>query len=196
MKKPNVSHTLKRTEGGSVLITSLVFLMILTMLVLSSLANGTIDEKLSGNLRDKQIAFQAAEAVLREAESTLFSLAPFDPYDPDMFTDDCEPSEAGRPGGLCRARELGKTPRWQTLDWNRSAQSRTFARKADRLSDQFGELPVQPRYIVEMVTEPYQPNPAAACEPGIVQITARGEGRNHSVVLLQSTYRFLPKQCL
>jgi len=66
MKTFPAYHCSRRpVENGSVLITGIVFLMILTMFVLSSLSAGTIEEKLAANERDRQIAFQAAEAILR-----------------------------------------------------------------------------------------------------------------------------------
>ncbi len=187
---------LSRFQKGSVLITGLIFLTILTMIALSALSSGTVEEKLAANDRDRQVALQAAEAMLREAETTLFNTPPFDPFDPDKFTDACQPADGEKTGGLCAPLPAGATPRWQALNWTSDKLSRTFASPTDKLKDKFGELTAQPRYIVEIVTAPYKPNAAVAkCEPGVVQFTARGEGRNQSVVILQSTYRFLPATC-
>lgn len=187
----------RQCEKGSVLITGLIFLMILTMIALSSLSGGTVEEKLAANDRDRQIALQAADAILREAETTLFNTSPFDPFDPEKFTDSCRPSDNEKLGGLCSVSPPGSKPRWQNVNWSSGKQTRTFSSPSGMISDKFGALTIQPQYIVEIVSTPYKPNAAVAkCEPGIVHITARGEGRNQSVVILQSTYRFLPKQCL
>ncbi|RJX33296.1 MAG: hypothetical protein C4516_02575 [Oxalobacter sp.] len=187
----------KRFQNGSVLITGLIFLMILTMIALSSLSGGTMEEKLAANDRDRQVALQAAEAILREAETSLFSAPPFDPFDPDKFTDACQPADGEKLGGLCTELPLATAPRWRTVSWASRKNTRTFASKGGKLRDKFGELTAQPQYIVEIVSAPYKPNAAVArCEPGIAHITARGEGRNQSIVILQSTYRFLPKECL
>ena len=183
-------------QQGSVLITGLIFLMIMTMIALSALSSGTVEEKLAANDRDRQVALQAAEAILREAETTLFAAPPFDPFDPEKFTDACQPAEGEKIGGFCTPLPPGVTPRWQTLNWTSGKHARTFANPTGKLKDKFGELSAQPQYIVEIVTAPHRPNAAVAkCEPGVAHITARGEGRNQSVVILQSTYRFLPATC-
>ena len=196
MKPVHVYPRQCHREQGSALITGIVLLMILTLLALSSLSSGMVEEKLAANERDRQVAFQAAEAMLREAESSLFDFAPFDPFDPNRFTDTCLPTEGEKTGGLCTAPLPGKPPRWQTLDWTSNRHARTFANPASHLHDQLGALPAQPRYIVEIVSAPYQAHAAVPCEPGVAHITARGEGRHHAIVLLQSSYRFLPKECL
>lgn len=186
----------RRPQTGSVLITGLIFLMILTMIALSALSSGTVEEKLAANDRDRQIALQATEAMLREAETTVFTTPPFDPFDPDQFTDACQPADGEKIGGLCAPLPMNTAPRWQTVDWTSHKHTRSFASPGSQLKDKFGALTVQPRYIVEILTAPYKPNAAVAkCEAGVVQITARGEGRNQSVVILQSTTRFLPASC-
>lgn len=58
----------RRAQQGMALIVSLVFLMLLSMLGLSSMQNTTMQERMAGNQRDRLMAFEAAEAALREAE--------------------------------------------------------------------------------------------------------------------------------
>ena len=55
------------TERGAALVTSLVILVILTLIGVSALRNVTLSERMSGNLRDTNIAFQAAESCLASA---------------------------------------------------------------------------------------------------------------------------------
>jgi Tfp pilus assembly protein PilX len=55
-------------QHGVALITSLIFLVILTMLGLSVVNSTTAEEKMSRNTRDADVAFAAAEAALRDAE--------------------------------------------------------------------------------------------------------------------------------
>ncbi len=62
--------TLNRTsdnQKGAALITSLVFLVILTMLALSSMNTNILGEKMAGNTQEKNRAFQAAETALAVA---------------------------------------------------------------------------------------------------------------------------------
>lgn len=61
-------------QNGFVLFITLVFLVILTILGLSSMQGATLEERLSGNLRDRNIAMQAAELALRDAERDLGAL--------------------------------------------------------------------------------------------------------------------------
>ena len=56
---------------GSALIVGMVLLLLMTAISLTTLKAIKTDEHMSGNLQDRQLAFQAAEAALREAEDTL-----------------------------------------------------------------------------------------------------------------------------
>ncbi|RKF18879.1 hypothetical protein DBZ36_08390 [Alginatibacterium sediminis] len=51
-----------------ILVTSLIFLVMLTIIALVSMQDATIQEKMAGNSRDYNLAFQAAESGLRKAE--------------------------------------------------------------------------------------------------------------------------------
>lgn len=58
-------------QSGAALITSLVFLTVLTILGMSTLGTALLESRMAGNARDKLIAFQAAEAALRDAEQYI-----------------------------------------------------------------------------------------------------------------------------
>ncbi|MCX7112926.1 MAG: PilX N-terminal domain-containing pilus assembly protein [Proteobacteria bacterium] len=70
MNQPQ-NFNLKRTGQGVVLIFSLVFLLVLTMLGVSVVGTTTSEEKMSRNFRDSLVAQSAAEAALRDAEIRL-----------------------------------------------------------------------------------------------------------------------------
>jgi len=59
-----------RTRGAALFI-SLVFLVILTLIGISSANVGVLQERMAGNVRESNEAFQAAEATLREIEREL-----------------------------------------------------------------------------------------------------------------------------
>jgi type IV pilus assembly protein PilX len=61
-------------QRGFILPIVLIFLVILTMLGISSMQNATLQERMSSNLRDRNIALQAAELALRDAERDLGAL--------------------------------------------------------------------------------------------------------------------------
>lgn len=55
-------------QAGAALITSLIFLSVLTILGMSTLGTALLESRMAGNARDRNIAFQAAEIGLRDAE--------------------------------------------------------------------------------------------------------------------------------
>src|ERR1700674_5216144 len=61
-------------QRGVVLFVVLVFLIILTFLSLTAMRESTAEERMSGNLRDRNVAMQAAELALRDAERDLGAL--------------------------------------------------------------------------------------------------------------------------
>jgi len=58
-------------QRGVVLIVSLVFLLLLTLLAMSSMQNATLQEKMAGSLQANTASFQLAETLLREAEAQV-----------------------------------------------------------------------------------------------------------------------------
>src|SRR5688572_33183181 len=58
-------------ERGAVLIVALLFLVMLTMLGITAMTGTTMEERMAGNARDNSVAFQAAEAALRDARRDL-----------------------------------------------------------------------------------------------------------------------------
>ncbi len=63
------------TQNGAVLAVALIFLLVLTILGVSSMKSTVLEEKMAGNMRDQSLAFQAAEAALREGEAFIETLA-------------------------------------------------------------------------------------------------------------------------
>jgi len=60
-----------QAQKGAVLLTSLVILLVLTLLGLNSMQTTVLEERMAGNFRDRDLALNAAETALREAESVL-----------------------------------------------------------------------------------------------------------------------------
>ena len=50
---------------------ALLMLFVLTLIGVSSISTTTMEEKMSGNTRNRQLAFQAAESVVRDAEKFI-----------------------------------------------------------------------------------------------------------------------------
>lgn len=66
------AHTLSgmyKHQVGASLIVSLMLLVVLTLLGLSSMQSTIMQERMSNNVRDKSVAFQATESAVRTAEA-------------------------------------------------------------------------------------------------------------------------------
>ena len=64
-----VARSLPQRESGVALFMSLVMLLIITILGLSSVQTTTLQERMARNARDTNLAFQAAEAAIKDAET-------------------------------------------------------------------------------------------------------------------------------
>ena len=69
MKQTNTPLT--KHQQGSALLVSLIILVVMTLLGLSGMRTSVMEEKMAGNMRDSELAFQAAEAALRDAEKYI-----------------------------------------------------------------------------------------------------------------------------
>ena len=58
-------------QVGAAFVTGLIFLMVLSLLGITVAKMATIEERMSGNMRDRMIAMQAAEMALRYAEQHI-----------------------------------------------------------------------------------------------------------------------------
>ena len=66
MKKMNIKQ-----NHGSVLVISLLVLLVLTILGVTALDTTVMEERMSANTRQHNVAYQAAETALKEAEQWL-----------------------------------------------------------------------------------------------------------------------------
>ncbi len=60
-------------QCGAVLVISMIFLVVLTLLGISAMRTTVLEEKMAGNYKSCQIAFQSAEAAMRAGEVWLQS---------------------------------------------------------------------------------------------------------------------------
>lgn len=72
---PKAMQSKTAYQSGAVLIISLIMLLLLTLVGTTGMQSSSLEEKMAGNLRDKNLAFQAAESALKAAESSLISPA-------------------------------------------------------------------------------------------------------------------------
>jgi type IV pilus assembly protein PilX len=173
---------IKARQSGVALVTGLIFMVVLTIIVISALRSATLEERMAANARNRQVALHAAEAALRDAEGMLFngdvmntSYAMFKPdsgiFKKAKFTTDCA-------AGLCNI--PADNTRWKTFDWG----------TAPEISVVLNGVASQPRYIVEILAWPASPE----CK-GTARITARGMGMDASMVYVQSVFKFQAASC-
>lgn len=168
-------------QRGAALVVSLLILLVMTVIGVSSMQTTILEEKMASNTREREQAFEAAEAALRGAEAflegTVAITSPFDTDGSDGLYDDT-------------VQEL-----WNTVTWT-AADSREYS---DFSSTYATGSSNKPRYIVEHFgttgTEVDQYNlgnygaGVGAGEVELFRITVRGVGANNSApVYLQSTY--------
>lgn len=126
---------LYKRQRGVALFMSLVMLLILTLLGLSSIQSTSMQERMSRNARDSNLAFQGAESAVREAELILedtSSLLPFQTANANGYYD--------APGN-------GNVD-LSTFDWDVAANnSRQFA----TVSTNIDGVAAQPKYIIEFI---------------------------------------------
>jgi type IV pilus assembly protein PilX len=70
MNAPRTSRMPGRQRGAT-LVIALVFLVILTLLGTTVASNNTLQERMAGNTRNRDLAFQEAEAALRFADTKI-----------------------------------------------------------------------------------------------------------------------------
>ncbi|MDY7574038.1 pilus assembly PilX family protein [Actimicrobium sp. CCI2.3] len=200
---------MSRRQSGITLIIVLVWLMAVSLLAMSALQIGLQDQKAARSYRDREIAFQAAEAGLRDAEldiedspdthlsrSALFaanSKAGF----PDEVGNDCQRGVSNRYQGLCRQSADASAPSWlQVAQHGRdgihdSDVAVAYGRFTGRsMQTGVGALPAMlPRYLIELM--PYRQAGYSAERPEyFYRITAIGFGADvSSEVVLQTFYR-------
>lgn len=171
-----------RRQQGAVLITGLIFLLVLTMLGISAMSINALEERMAGNSRDLNLAFQAAESGLRDAElDILNNIGPASAFD------------AACTDGLCLP-PLSSTPLAQSIDWNDASITRAYGAYTGAAPLEL--VSAQPRYIIEMLSSlPAGTGQSIAtgikpASGGVAyRISALGVGgRSGSRVILQSLF--------
>lgn len=71
LKSPPPRHGARVSQRGVALIVSLILLLVITLMSLAGMQSTTLQERMSGNMYDRSIAMQAAEAALRAAEAAI-----------------------------------------------------------------------------------------------------------------------------
>ncbi|MCC8991885.1 MAG: hypothetical protein LM514_04755 [Streptococcus sp.] len=150
-------------QRGSALIIALVFLLVMTLIGTTAMQGTSQQEKMAGNMRDRNLAFQAAEAALREAVVNVLEVTPTpsipfqESNDPSVVRDPTDPT---------------------IYDWG---TARVYSGALTGIS-------APPRYVVRRLRAVGASSAGSA--DGVYRVTARAQGgTTDAVVVLQKTFQ-------
>ena len=174
-------------QTGAALITGLIFLVVLTMIGITAARMSTLEERMSGNMRDRSIAMQAAELALRDAERDISNSVTASARDISGITDfsaDCGTSTGGTTVGLCYS---GPGVATTIISGNAFDAAIATAAYGDYTgAADIAGLSAQPRYAIEGIRK----TPPGSTEVFYYRITVRAQGVNpNTVVWLQEVFR-------
>jgi type IV pilus assembly protein PilX len=174
----------RQRQRGVALIMALVFLMILTIIGVTALSTTSLQEKMAGNVQDKNTAFQAAESALREAEGIVLA-----------WNSGTTPAFTGN--GYYQPKLATDPYPWWAIDATWTTSTAHIAASA------VAEAVDPPSYIIEdlgsvgggsagtgSLVAGFAPPAATAGGSNMYRITARAVGRTRSAVaMVQSVFR-------
>jgi type IV pilus assembly protein PilX len=166
----------------------MLLLLVSMIAAIASVRSANLEERMAGNTRDHQVAFQLAEAALRDAELMISTDAdgPFRPLRPNAFAVECQ-------DGLCRSSP--DAPQWSSFseaDW---AGAKTWAYGAATGATLPAGSAAAPRYVVEYqgTTQPIEPG--KPCIAMFLLVARASGGSAATQVVLQSVYRHRVGEC-
>lgn len=177
-------------QRGAVLVGALLFLMILTVLGSGGVVNTMLQERMASNARNRDLAFQAAEHALEDADK-LINQGNAESYHTKatmlLLVSDATPGIRDVTDRAVEDLYKNDVEYWRnTFDWT-SAD----LREPDGAS--LGFVAGQPKYLIERLP------PVADCDLATLgnqpcdyyRVTARGlGGTGETAVILQTLYEF------
>jgi type IV pilus assembly protein PilX len=203
MNNPTYSRNLKkysdnyrsikiRPQRGAVLVISLIMLLLMTLIGTTGMQATSLEEKMAGNMRNRNLAFQAAEAALAAGESFLATrtVVQLNALNADANAFNCTGADGLFPqsGTGCAANLPiwnNEKPIWENINWN--ADSVLY-------DGNLATVETNPRYIIEnMGCRKADGSVAPVCgavgDNRVYRITARATGGTaDAVAMVQSIY--------
>lgn len=198
MRNPRYSTRCETRQQGAALITGLIFMVVLTLMAVTAARMAGLEERMSGNMRDRSLAVQAAELALRDAERDISGPTAGSTRSPVIsgitnFVSACT-------NGLCyngiqgnsNGTDWNVTPAWSTVNMT-AAPSVAYGDNTGAAdpgtpgADLIAQLSAAPRYIIEGIKK----TPPGSGQPVYYyRITVRAQGANpNTVVWLQEVFR-------
>ena len=176
MKRHNLNN-----QAGSALILALTILLVLTILGVTAMRTTSLEDKMAGNARDAQKAFEAAEYALRQAELAIVNRT-------------ITQNQFNNAGALFRDRVPGDDEAWTSeANWGAATNAVLYPDWTDPIP----KVSRAPQFIIQRVDAkfPIAESPELTDysegdrELAVFQISARGYGVSpHSRVMLQSYF--------
>jgi type IV pilus assembly protein PilX len=177
-------------QRGVSLIIVLILLTIVSLLGVAGIQVSTMSERSARNDRDQQMAWQAAEAALLDAELDIYDPAVstrqaiFSSKDESAFVAGCGNATSGNSKGLCSFVNIpGAKPAWLAVDFTATGNAAATVQYGDFTGREFQstgsaagagiQSALPPRYVIEPVVD----------ESGI------GDSRDKSLVNKNYLYR-------
>lgn len=160
-------------QQGTTLIITMIFLLVLSIIGLAGMDVTGLEERMAGNMRDRNMAFQSAEAALLEGEEYLETLVILPAFD-------------GSDGHYAVPND--GTKNWEQIDWTSSAAIRSYTGAG------FQELADSSAYIVEDLAAAASSDSLEVGVPvdnkRFYRVTSRAVGlTGSSEVMLQTVYK-------
>lgn len=187
-----------RQQRGASLIVVMMILIIASLLGVGGAQIALMSERGARNDRDMQIAWQAAEAALIDAEFDMTDPASarhalFDGKNRTAFLPGCGTADTSV--GLCAIAESGK-PAWLTVNFTDTADNAPTTKFGQFSGRTFttgdtGVQPAQPpRYIIELVEDPLSSSKPPEQKTVLYRVTAMGFGPRADIqAVIQMIYR-------
>ncbi|MHB8405180.1 MAG: pilus assembly PilX family protein [Gammaproteobacteria bacterium] len=179
------------TQRGFVLIVALVLLLVLTILGLAAAQSTALQERMAGNTRNRDMAFQAAEAGLRAAESCLMMGSAMC----TNFTTNTNGTYLFNPGAPPPPSTIA-TPLWEVAGfWNTAGNVLSYSAVT---GSSLQYVAAQPEFIIEQMPPVAAPGGNLGLQQfgggsptiQLYRITAFGTGGDSTATaMLQSTYQ-------
>jgi len=182
------SASLRGRQSGMSLFPAMMFLLVLAILGVAALNSTLMQEKMAGNTRDSNVAFQAAEAALRDAEADVAQNV----TSGTVFSSTCAT-------GLCTPPSTWPTPTSldisKLVDWTNAETRRVYGSRTGAAS--LPDVAAQPLYVIEKLSSlsvaPGNSVGIGIAPPGsggaAYRLTVLATGlRDETRVVLQSTF--------
>jgi len=161
-------------QNGAVLITGLLILVILSILGITTMQSSLLQERMAGNMEQRDIAFEMAEAGLRDGEAWLDAQVVMPLFNGSEW------------------RYQADSSLWSNvLTWTTAAKRRVYS--GGGINNPPYSLPL---YYLEYMAdvdnsgdESLAFGAVTEAEAGVYRVSSRGESPNgRAVVILQTTY--------